>query len=340
MKRVNTAVSLIRVIAMLSIILGHVCTEYGINTYQFGGIGVEIFLFISGYLYGKKVIPNSINWVEKRWKRLIPPLWWTVGICLALTAALKASFNWKSIIEYLFCAQGVSRIAFNIKLPTLSGMGQTWFLTVLVVCYILMLMLKKNKRIEDRIDKNLVQAGILAAGIQMALCFTGIQIVYILQFFAGYFLSRLDTKENQNVWVNKKTVFALTIASIAFSAVRLAANRFIDGTIFYDRIIARWSFAVIAVWLISIQILICKYRWAEKLVKSKTWKVLDMASYPLFLTHYMFLTGPMKVMDWFKSVPLQLLMFASFTALIAIVIVLLTERKRLAIIIRGKEDRG
>ena len=103
---------------------------------------------------------------------------------------------------------------------------------------------------------------------------------------------------------NKKTVFALTIASIAFSAVRLAANQFIDGTIFYDRIIARWSFAVIAIWLISIQILICKYRWAEKLVKSKTWKVLDMASYPLFLTHYMVLTGPMKVMDWFKSVPM------------------------------------
>lgn len=43
MKKFNPAISFIRVVAMLSIILGHVCTEYGINTYQFGGIGSKYF---------------------------------------------------------------------------------------------------------------------------------------------------------------------------------------------------------------------------------------------------------------------------------------------------------
>lgn len=54
----NHSISIIRVLAMLSIVLGHICTWKGINTYQLGAIGVEVFLFISGYLYGKKRIDH------------------------------------------------------------------------------------------------------------------------------------------------------------------------------------------------------------------------------------------------------------------------------------------
>ena len=62
MNKYNPAISFIRVTSMFSIILGHVCTEYGINTYQFGGIGVERFLFLSGYLYGTKYISDYRKW--------------------------------------------------------------------------------------------------------------------------------------------------------------------------------------------------------------------------------------------------------------------------------------
>lgn len=54
----------------------------------------------------------------------------------------------------------------------------------------------------------------------------------------------------------------------------------------------------------------------------------------------MFLTGPMKVMDWFDSVPQQLVMFGVFTALTAIIITLLNERKSLFEIIKNQEARG
>lgn len=37
MKSRNNAISFIRVIAMLSIIIGHWCTYKGINTFQLGG---------------------------------------------------------------------------------------------------------------------------------------------------------------------------------------------------------------------------------------------------------------------------------------------------------------
>ena len=340
MKRFSPAISFIRVIAMLSIILGHICTAYSINTYQFGGIGVEIFLFISGYLYGNMTIPNSTDWWRKRWKRLIPALWCSAGICLAITIALKDSFDWKAVITCLFCVQGVSHIAFNMRIPALSGMGQTWFLTVLVVCYILILALKKYKRVEDKIGKTIIPSAVTAVAAQISLCFIGIQIIYILQFFIGYFLCRADTAENQNAWVNKKTVAGFTVASAVFAVLRLAAKRYIDETILYDRIISRWSFAVIAIWLIMIQILMCRCGRVKKLVHSRTWRLLDMASYPLFLSHYMFLTGPMKVMNWFGSLPLQFMMFAVFTILTAFIIIVLTAGKQLIGVFINEEARG
>lgn len=156
MKKFNPAISFIRVLAMFSIILEHICTEYGINTYQFGEIGVEVFLFLSGYLYGNKNIPHYTKW-GYRWKRLIPPLWCAVAICLMITIVLKAPFKWDSIVTYLFCVQGINRIAFNIQIPTSLGMGQTWFLTILVVSYVLMIALKRLPIIETGITKNMAK---------------------------------------------------------------------------------------------------------------------------------------------------------------------------------------
>lgn len=163
----------------------------------------------------------------------------------------------------------------------------------------------------------------------MALSSVGIQIIYILQFFIGYFLFKLDIKETQNKWVSKKAFVFLTVASVVLAGIRLITNRYIDGTVLYDRIIARWSFSIIAIWLIAILVYVCRSVWVEKLVKSKVWKILDITSYPLFLTHYMFLTGPMKVMNWFKGVPLQLIMFTLLTFTSAAIITLITSGKSL-----------
>ena len=49
-----SSISIIRVIAMLSIILGHYLMMKNIYTYQLLSIGVEIFLLVSGYLYGTR----------------------------------------------------------------------------------------------------------------------------------------------------------------------------------------------------------------------------------------------------------------------------------------------
>ena len=335
MKSFNPAISFVRVIAMLSIILGHVCTEYGINTFQFGGIGVEIFLFISGYLYGTKEINSYLHWGIKRWNRLIPPLWCAVAICAMITVVTGFSFEWKSLLLYVFCIQGISRILYLVKIPTLLGMGQTWFLTILIVCYIIMLLLKRFPKLEKNIDEHKAIYFLGAVIIQVLLCFVGIQIVYCLQFFMGYFLSKKDLNHAQNAWVTRPHVIMLTLFSVVSAAVRVVANQYIDGTILYDRIIARWSFCIISIWLIAILVLLCKKARIGQMVESRTWMLIDVMSYPLFLAHYMFLTGEMRVMIWLEKSICQLLAFVILTFLVATVITFLTEWKTVKRIIKS-----
>ena len=62
MKKYNPAISFVRVIAMMSIIVGHLFVIYGINDYQLLAIGVEIFLFISGFLYGNYGTDSWARW--------------------------------------------------------------------------------------------------------------------------------------------------------------------------------------------------------------------------------------------------------------------------------------
>ena len=60
--RFDPRISVIRVCAMLSIIAGHWLSMQNINHFQFGAIGVEIFFFVSGYLYSDKKIHNVKDW--------------------------------------------------------------------------------------------------------------------------------------------------------------------------------------------------------------------------------------------------------------------------------------
>ena len=79
MKQDNLII-LLRVFAMILILVCHIVQEHS-NEYikmtaQFLNVGVSIFILISGYLYGtKKINENYVQWIIKRAKRILIPLY-------------------------------------------------------------------------------------------------------------------------------------------------------------------------------------------------------------------------------------------------------------------------
>lgn len=268
MKKYNIALSFVRVIAMLSIILGHLCKAYKINDYQFGGIGVEIFLFLSGYLYSNRQLNDYAKWLVGRWKRLIFPLWCAIGIYLIISIAIGKNVEGNSLICYIFCIQGIKNIFFDISIPKLPGMGQTWFLTVIIVCYFLMIVLKKALFIENWINDNKIISLLITVALQIACCYVGIQLIYFIEFFIGYYFAKKDDETSHNLWVTKKNVSALMILGGFSGVIRLVSKKYIDGSILYDRIVARWSFCFIAILIVAILILLCRFSFIKELTGS------------------------------------------------------------------------
>lgn len=67
------AISIMRILAMFSIIVCHLLQAYNNRYCWLFNIGVWVFLAISGYLYGCKVIEDWGHWFKTRFKKLYIP---------------------------------------------------------------------------------------------------------------------------------------------------------------------------------------------------------------------------------------------------------------------------
>ncbi|MDU5741519.1 MAG: acyltransferase family protein [Clostridium sp.] len=323
-KKIDFNISIIRVLSMLSIIGGHLLSMYGINHFQFGAIGVEIFLFISGYLYSKKNISNIKEWIINRCTRLIVPYWIVLSGVIVLRFCFKYEVTLDAVAVFALNMQGVDKIFREISLPALRGMGQTWFLTVLILCYGIMLFLKKNEHVEKFIRKNIKVIFLFSVILQLLLSAIHIQIIRPLCFFYGYFWadSKLDVSKNKYI--------KLTIFMIVFTVLRFITHMFYDQSVIYDYVVFGWSFVILAVWLIFTAVKFFNHFSGirEKMVNKKSWLVIDLMTYPLFLTHYMFASGEFAVINWVKGIFGQLIVFFAITIITASIVLIISDYKK------------
>lgn len=327
----NTSISVIRVFAMLIIILGHYFVMVGIYDYQLTAVGVEIFLLISGYLYNGKEIGDTNMWLVNRAKRILPAYWLSLFIVISLRKFYNLSIRIKTLLIYLFCLQGTDRVLINVKIDSINGIGQTWFLTILMICYFLTAIMKKNSKCESFIRKYARYFMLAAFILQIIGVYIGIQIVYILCFFIGYFW-------NKNMKVGKKEYIMFSITMFLSFGLRIMCRRYYDGTIMYDYIVARWTFILLAVWIFWSLSAFCRFakKKTDTLVASKIWILLDMASYPLYLVHFMFVNGEFATKNWCANIMLSTVVFILLTLVLGFIVMFITQPRKVLNICKGK----
>ena len=75
MKNRYVDISIIRAIAMVCIIMCHIFQFYNLSIAWWLNIGVEVFLFMSGYLYGLKRIERPLKWIKHNLKKILLDYW-------------------------------------------------------------------------------------------------------------------------------------------------------------------------------------------------------------------------------------------------------------------------
>ena len=139
----NKSIQLIRIVAMFMIVTDHMLSicDFPMKSFvvQVANSGVFIFLFISGLLFGQKEITNWKQWFLKRGIRILIPFWTFVLVDFIIEGIIWHDITMKQVFAYAFNLQGL----FGIRETT----NPLWFLTLLMICYLITPILYKLKRI-------------------------------------------------------------------------------------------------------------------------------------------------------------------------------------------------
>lgn len=145
----NPAITLSRILGMIFIVLCHIIQYYSFipmseSLGQFFNCGVYIFLFITGYLYGGKLIQNFRKWYLKRFLVVSLPAIIISVVFIILLLILGENISVSSIVAYSLDLEGL--LFFNWKLSVIfseiPGLGHLWFTTIIMLCYLLIPLLQ------------------------------------------------------------------------------------------------------------------------------------------------------------------------------------------------------
>lgn len=322
----NDGISLLRVLGMLAILLCHVSGWLGIAVLgQLFASGVYVFLLISGYLYGRKDIPHPGAWFVSRLKRLLIPYYLFVipVILFYIFFPGEQTITWWHCVVYLLCLQGLPFLTDILSIPEIPSLGNIWFLTVILMCYGLTILVKcieKRHPAKKQVVIPLLVAAWLIPTLLQYFSLPYVSLFYFVTFFIGYYLSyfraRLDSTLHHILygWV-------LLILSVLF---RLVGKGFLDERYddLYSAVVVLSQIGMAIASLFIVCYLTEKLLTMQQLAQSRFWRFCDKYSYIIYITHYAFLNGITSV-DRFgfgrsASFLLFVGMVAAATALVAL----------------------
>ncbi len=274
----STALSIIRVFAMVLIVLCHIAQCYDMQVAWLLNVGVQIFFFMSGFLYGKLELPSSpFAFYKKRFVKVYLPyfVWVTLIVSVYVLFNLYKP-NKRQIVLYLFNLQWFA--------TPIDGLNHLWFLTVLMVGYLLTPWVK-------RFLKKYPLFCVLAFVIGCVVEFVIIKKFYSLfawvaLYFAGMLYGAFDSKKLSNVVLLVAGVF-LIVMGMSFKIDWLTQVEYRYHSIWLHWALGLFLFA--ALYRVLSQII----KSDKKFVALKHW---DQISYEVYLTHHPLILGPLSMM--------------------------------------------
>ena len=122
MKTQDNTISVIRMMAMLMIISCHILQGLNNHMAQWVNIGVQLFFFLSGFLYGKKKIKDASDFYKKRLKKILIP--YIIVFIIAISLEMIVLGHHYPMKKIIGCLLGFGGIIGNISL-----LSHTWFVT-------------------------------------------------------------------------------------------------------------------------------------------------------------------------------------------------------------------
>lgn len=291
----NWSISACRFCGTLMIIICHFGTAIGNSAIgQAFQVGVQLFLFISGYLYALKKMENKRQWIKGRFLRISIPCYIFIIYASIVSIILFNDFDLKSFLLGMLNLQGYHHVFVNSGfLMQIPGTSHLWFVTVIFICYLFTIVLRcwESKILFSKCNK--------VCFFMVLLCLSvvfggfGIRIDYLVIYTLGYFYA--GRKEKQSDY------FISVLLLVVGVAIRLLMKGYCDAngdTKLYLYVIIPMSYNLIAFWVfktISLFEKIINMSCRNKHIRN-TVLHLDGLSFYIYITHYQFIDGPFDLL--------------------------------------------
>ncbi len=317
----KTYISLARILGMFIIVLCHIVPLYdfipaNIALGQFFGCGVQLFIFISGYLYGNKIVNDFKKWYFTRFLTVsLPAIIVSLFVILALLM-LNQSVSISSIIAYLFDVEGILWINWNFSrmYNEIEGLGHLWFTTIIMLCYLLVPLLQAFTKHISTINSTFILLFSIIGTILSILISKYIMAYDFLLFAIGYFCGKRAVLDR----ITTKGFVGHTVAFFVCAIMRIILRKFLDDTFIYSTYVAITR-GVLGTWFVTLFAYFYKTfpTQIQKISDSSVMNILDKYSYHIYLAHGIFTGGVFNMYTLFEW-PVATITFVLCTIIVAI----------------------
>lgn len=284
----SNAISIVRIAAMLSIVLCHIFQSYDNPLAWRFNVGVQVFFVLSGYLYGHKVIDNWLKWFWNRAKKLYIPCF---IYCLVALSVLN------------FVVQQPVTIYDYITIRAVDGLSHLWFMKAIFLCYLITPVLSYLRKWSLGIYILLILCGMTE------FCFFHVQQEYfswMWLYAMGYFFPLLKA------YIQKVLFVVFGLLAIFVSVLMEMPHDLI--------LIDIWHYTCgLALCLIPIA-LFSMVGGVNPVIKK-----FDAYSFPIYITHHIYLVGPLSLATVFGSPWIAISVALILTALSSITLKLISD---------------
>lgn len=288
----NYKISLIRILAMISIMLCHIFQAKNIGIAFWLNVGVQIFLFMSGFLYGKKEIKSTWLWLKKQYSKILIPYYiYVILMIIFYIIFARDSISFKNIISLLLCFQ-----IFN----TTYGLNHFWFIPIILMCYLITPFLQKLLKNKSKLEiTKLALILFIMFYVETFAYLTPVdnRISNIICYIIGYFIAYLSYENKKQ----EKTISILIVLfAIIFNMIKISIIPDKLNILLYSifKIIIENSHI-----LLGMALFIVLYKILKKVEVRLTPKVkkiidfIDKYCFYIYITHHSFILGPFSIIN-------------------------------------------
>ena len=307
----NINISLCRSVATIMIVICHFGTAYGFSSIgQFFQSGVQVFLLISGILYGEKRINAIWEWLLNRWKRVSVPCYIHTVFVSIIGLMIGVPISFMGMLEIFLNLEGYHHIfTWFQNLWIVNGTAHFWFVTVIAACYLLVGVIKGLK-LDAVIQEHKLLIIIMLIVFSFCTGLVGLRIDYYVIFFVGYILAYFF-KGN----VTNKQLFISGVSFVVAVTLRIVGKKYCDvngDNNLYLYVIIPLSYNTIAIAVYSyvcrIGEILGKTHLGQAIMYEKSMILFDSLTFYIFITHYMLIDGPISLVNITQSRPVNVIL--------------------------------